>query len=156
AMQALEGIFRFYEVESSPMKLAALEKMKDAAGNATALKTVAELAIAAADTATANDEYAVAAKFGQVALSAAKKGNLPGAVTDEAEAQLVRSQKAADAFAPVKAALERLKTDPEDAAAANTVGRYRCFVQARWDDGMKLLAKGATGAVKTAAELDVA
>jgi formylglycine-generating enzyme required for sulfatase activity len=42
----------------------------------------------------------------------------------------------------VRSAEERLKADPEDAAACLKVGRWYCFDKGNWEDGLKLLAKG--------------
>jgi hypothetical protein len=51
--------------------------------------------------------------------------------------------------------MEKLKTEPNDEAANLTVGKYRCFVQGRWADGLKLLTRGGNVALKGVAELDL-
>ena len=156
AMQGLDGIIRNYVVDADALRLAAFEKIKDTAGNNTALKAIVDMAIASSDIAMAKDDYALASKFAQTALAAAKRGNLPAAVHDEAEAQVAKAQKGAELFAPVKDAIARLQAKADDHDAAYIVGRYRCCTQGRWDEGLPALAKGATAAMKAAAERDAA
>jgi formylglycine-generating enzyme required for sulfatase activity len=49
------------------------------------------------------------------------------------------------------AAREQLKTTPDDAEASLTVGRWQCFNEGDWDSGLKLLAQGSDGALKSLA-----
>ena len=158
AMQALEGIIRNYLVNADQLKLEAFEKIKEAATdkNITALRIVTEMAMAASDIASTTEDFAITAKYAQAAIASAKRGMLPAALLEEAEGQLAKAKKSAEAFAPVKDAIEKLKADPNDLDAADLVGRYRCFTQGRWDEGTKFLARGATGALKAAAALDAA
>ncbi|MGO8750098.1 MAG: SUMF1/EgtB/PvdO family nonheme iron enzyme [Thermoguttaceae bacterium] len=51
----------------------------------------------------------------------------------------------------VQAARERLKTEPEDPDACLAVGRWTCFHQGDWELGLKLLAKGSDGPLKSLA-----
>jgi hypothetical protein len=155
AMQAVQRIIHLYQVDADQSKLATFEKITES-GNLTALRTVADMALAASDVSAAADDYSTAVKYAQTALAAAKRGNSPAATVEFAENQVLKSQKNNEAFAPVKSALERLKANPEDRDAAYLVGRYRCFKQGRWEDGIGPLATGATAALKAAAELDAA
>ena len=54
------------------------------------------------------------------------------------------------------AAQERLKTAPDDPDACLAVGRWHCFYQGDWDEGLKLLAKGSDDALKSAAAEELA
>lgn len=156
AMQALDGIIRHYRVDADAERLALFEKVKDTAGNVTARRSVAEMSLAASDLSLVKDDFTYAVKFAQTALSAAKLGNLPQTFQEDVESQITRMKKQAESFAAVKEALERIKRDPDDRDSAYVVGRYRCFTQGRWDEGLPALAKGATGALKAAAEKDAA
>jgi formylglycine-generating enzyme required for sulfatase activity len=51
----------------------------------------------------------------------------------------------------IQAALKKLSTVPDDPEACEVVGRWYCFQQGNWDDGLKLLAKGSNGALKSLA-----
>ena len=55
-----------------------------------------------------------------------------------------------------QAAREKLKTDPDDAAASLAVGRWSCFWQGDWEEGLKLLAKGSDAALKSLAAEELA
>ena len=55
-----------------------------------------------------------------------------------------------------EAAQERLKTDPDDAGACLAVGRWYCFCQGDWDEGLKLMAKGSDAALKSLAAAELA
>ena len=46
-------------------------------------------------------------------------------------------------------ALERLKTNPDDADANLQAGRFHCFFKDRWQDGLILLSKGSDSALKS-------
>ncbi len=54
------------------------------------------------------------------------------------------------------AAQERLKTDPDDADACLAVGRWDCFQQGDWDEGLKLLAKCNDATLKSLAAEELA
>ena len=56
----------------------------------------------------------------------------------------------------IRAAQERLKTAPDDADACLAVGRWYCFQQGDWDEGLKLLAKGSDAALKSLAVEELA
>ncbi|HXD87904.1 MAG TPA: hypothetical protein VN641_15535 [Urbifossiella sp.] len=155
ATQAVDGIIRRFEVNGYQLKQELFDKFAASAGNNTALKLIVEHAIAASDVATASDAFDAGIGLAKSAIAAAKRGSLAPQLK-EAETQLELVQKSATAFAAVKSALDRIKVEPNDFEANLRIGRYRCFTQGRWTDGMPMLAKGATGALKTAAELDAA
>ena len=56
----------------------------------------------------------------------------------------------------ILAAQERLKTEPDDPDACLAVGRWYCFQQGDWDEGLKLLAKGSDDALKSLAAEELA
>jgi hypothetical protein len=69
------------------------------------------------------------------------------------KATLVELRRAHDS---VQAALETIKTSPDDAVANAAVGRYRCFIQADWAAGLPLLAKGDDFALARLATAEMA
>jgi hypothetical protein len=154
-VQAVEGIAKWYDVDGTAQKLAALEKVVLNSGNPVVLRAVVDLALTAADDAAAADEYDTAVRFAQVASNAARRGNLGAAAVEDGEVRVTQAKKDGEAFAALKPAIEKLKLTPDDPDANLAVGRYRCFVQGRWDDGLKLLAKGSLPALKAAAALDL-
>jgi len=67
-----------------------------------------------------------------------------------------RLQQARHEREAILTAQERLKTAPDDPAACLAVGRWYCFQQGDWDDGLKLLAKGSDDALKSLAAEELA
>jgi serine/threonine-protein kinase len=74
------------------------------------------------------------------------------ALTDSAK-DLQQARHEHEAFL---AARDRLKTAPNDPVACLAAGRWFCFYQGDWDGGLKLLAKGSDGALKTLASAELA
>ena len=67
-----------------------------------------------------------------------------------------RFQQARRELEAIRAAQERLKTAPDDTNACLAVGRWYCFQQGDWDEGLKLLAKGSDAALKSLAVEELA
>jgi WD40 repeat protein len=156
AAQAIDALAKWYEIDPAAAKLAALEKILSASSSTTTLKAVNELAAAGADAAFDADDYAGAARLAQAAATAARKGGLGPAAIEDADFRLAHLKKTRDAFDAAQPALERLKAAPDDPDANLVVGKFRCFVQGRWADGVKLLAKGSGAPLKQVAELELA
>ncbi|MGL4424177.1 MAG: hypothetical protein ACRCZF_26210, partial [Gemmataceae bacterium] len=117
-------------------------------------KALAEGAVEMAEEMLAHDEYEAALRLLSVADNAFLRANLaPSARELEARIPLIKKQR--EAFEPIRQAAQKLKTTPDDPAASTLVGRYRCFVQRRWDEGLKLLAVGNDAVLKKLAEQDV-
>jgi hypothetical protein len=55
----------------------------------------------------------------------------------------------------VLAAVAKLKNHPDDPDASVQVGRYLCFAQHRWDEGLPLLAHGSDKRLRDLAEKDL-
>jgi hypothetical protein len=156
ALQAIEGLAKWYQVEGAALQQTVLEKILASSTGLPRLKAVAELAGPAAEAAAAADEFDDAVEFAQLAYNAVRKGKLGQLAADEAESRLTQLKNARDDFATVRPAAERLKANPDDPAANSTIGKYRCFVQHRWDDGLKHLTRGQDAGLKAVAELDLA
>ncbi|HEY2588505.1 MAG TPA: hypothetical protein VGI81_22380 [Tepidisphaeraceae bacterium] len=58
-------------------------------------------------------------------------------------------------YAKIVAAGRKLQTNPDDADASLLVGRYLCFMQRRWDEGLPLLAQGADARLRDLAKRDL-
>lgn len=156
AAQAIDALAKWYDTDPTAAKLAALEKVLAAATSTATLRTVHELAGATADAAADADDYAGAVRLAQTAVTAARKGNLGAAAAEDGEFRLAHLKKTREAFDAARPALERLRTDPDDPDANLAAGKFRCFTQGRWADGVKLLAKGASPELRLAGELELA
>jgi WD40 repeat protein len=153
---ATDAIARYYEVDGPAMKVAALEKIMSGSPPAAALRAIHEYGLAGADAAADADDTDTALRLAQLAAAAARRGNLPGTALTDAELRVAHLKRLQDTAAAVRAALDALKANPDDPAANTAVGRFRCFAQGRWDDGVKLLAKGDNAALKAVANLELA
>lgn len=156
AAQAIDGLAKWYEIDPAAAKLAAFDKVLGSSSNNAALRTVNELAAAGADAAFDADNYTDAVKLAQTAATAARKGGLGPAAIEDADFRLSHLKKTRDAFDAAQPSLEKLKAAPDDADANLVAGKFRCYIQGRWADGVKLLAKGSSAALKAAAELELA
>jgi len=154
-LQAIDSLAKWYQFDGPAQQLASLEKILAATTATATAKLIAETATASAQAASDVDELDEAVEFAQLAVSAAKKAKFTTAPLDEADANLAQAKKSRDAFATLRPALEKLKSTPDDPVANLAVGKYRCFTQNRWDDGLKHLAKGEDAALRAVAELDV-
>jgi hypothetical protein len=156
AFTAVDELARLYRLPDAwGMKADALAKTKDATAVANTLRAVAEQAVAAAEAATDEDAFDAALKLATVGAAAARKANQPALAAD-ADARIALTRKMREAFDPIKDAAEKLKSVPADPEANTLVGKYRCFVQGRWADGLKMLAAGSDAGLKAAAEVDLA
>ena len=140
-MKAVASISRFYRVDGEAARLSALETLA-AKAPAVALPKVAELLAAAASEKLRAGDLDGAEKVMQSALNAARRSK----DRDKQKAMLeqlteIRSQK--KLFARIKPFEERLHLDPNDREAATELGQFRCFVEADWDRGLPLLARGS-------------
>jgi len=152
---AIDSLAKWYQFDGPAQQLASLEKILTATAVPATAKLIADAAIASAHAASDVDELDEAVEFAQLAAIAVKKAKLTTAAVEEADANLAQAKKARDAFATIRPALEKVKTMPDDPAANTVIGKYRCFIQSRWDDGLKHLSKGEDAALRAVAELDL-
>jgi|GEM_PF-4008310 len=106
------------------------------------------LAQDAANNALEREDYAGAVAMGNLLLAAAKKSDDPDIVLSAREF-LTRVEK-------LKAAVDTIKTNPDDAGANESLGQYWTFTRGRWDVGLKYLAKGLNKDLADAAKKDLA
>jgi formylglycine-generating enzyme required for sulfatase activity len=115
----------------------------------TALR-VAKAALARAHTPAEKTERAKTAEDAQAELDGVKSTQ---AALVECAKVVLQTRRDRDAL---QAARDQLKTAPDDPVACLVVGRWCCFHQGDWDEGMKLLAKGSDNALKSLAADELA
>ena len=93
-------------------------------------------AVLATREAIRRDDYTVALTLARAIPMAVQKG---GDIDDTARRLGSAITRAGRTHAKVKDALATYRRDPSDAKAAETVGRYLCFVKGDWDRGLELL-----------------
>lgn len=144
-----------YMVDVAEMQLGVLETAAKTAASAEANLKLAEAALTALENALAADNFEAASRFVAVAEAAARKAKSPSLVK-RAETRGKEVHDLARAYEPVKAAVEKLREQPDDPAANLTVGRFSCFVRANWEKGLPLLVKAANERLRAAALKDLA
>jgi hypothetical protein len=135
-----DRIAELFDTDADALADAWFEKLLASLTSAGPLRELAEAAVTEAEKRYDGDRFAAAVKVAQLASAAARKANSAAALAD-AEFRLALAKKAEEAFAPVRAALDKLKDTPADPEANLTVGRFRYQVQRRWDEGLPHLAK---------------
>ena len=106
------------------------------------------------DGAMAKDRYDVAERLTASAKKLARRVGDPQTAKQLAE-RIPDLQKLKRQFDEVKVALDKLQKDPVDAAANLAVGRFRCLVQGRWNEGVGMLALGNDPQLSKIAELEL-
>ncbi|HWC91124.1 MAG TPA: hypothetical protein VG433_15750, partial [Pirellulales bacterium] len=144
-----------FDVE--PLELLAddLEKANQKSHPSAAFKTIAETALEQVDDALAADQFPVAKRFSDVALSAARKAKDPVVL----KSAIDRNKGMATIKQQWEAAEEAKKTlakTPDDPDANLAVGRYLCFVKGDWPAGFAKLAKGSDATLKDLGEKSAA
>ncbi|MCE9554388.1 MAG: hypothetical protein K8T91_13555 [Planctomycetes bacterium] len=123
-----------------------------AAGDATQSAKNAETAMGIAEKCAAAEEFEWARKAADAARAAATKSGRRELVGAVAKRSRLLVQMDTD-YAKVKDAIAALDKDADNGEANGVVGQYKCFIKARWDEGLPLLAKGSDGKLaKLAAE----
>ncbi len=153
-LKAADALDETFEVDGFAFKVAGLEKIAQTATQTTALRATADSVQEIAEELVEKDEYEKALKLSGVAVSCLGRAGATAALK-ELEARLAQVKKLRDGFETVKASVEKLKAAPDDADANAALGRFRCFLQGRWDDGFKFLEKGSDAGLKKLAEMEL-
>ncbi len=143
-----------FDVDGTAMRIALLEKIASTATKVEVLRNLSETCSEMVEELVDQNEFENAIKVATVGITALRHANL-NLMARDLEIRQTQIRKQQEAYQPVKAALEVLKTKPQDAAANAVVGRYRCLILGRWTDGLPNLAAGDDDALKTAATLDL-
>jgi serine/threonine protein kinase/Leucine-rich repeat (LRR) protein len=132
-----------------PLELLAddLEKANQKSHPSAAFKSIAETALEQVDDALAADQFPVAKRLSDVALSAARKAKDPAVLKSAIDRNkgmaTIRQQ-----WEAAEDAKETLAKTPDDPDANLAVGRYLCFVKGDWPAGFAKLAKGSDAVLK--------
>lgn len=137
ALQAVDELGHNYQFDASAMKAAVLDKVLSKSTAAEILTT----SLRQFDLCLANNHYAVAKRFGQIAYRAAElSGNTDG--VDELRERAARLTKLQAAFDAMKPSISVLKTRPDDVAANRKVGEFFCHMKGNWRQGLPFLVAG--------------
>jgi hypothetical protein len=155
SMNAADRLVSEFEVEDYEVKIDALQQLGKALESADAVGEFATYAEPVARQAGEHDEYDAALALAGLLLNLAKEKRATESVKI-AVALKAKLSEMQSAFADVAAALEALKSDPDDPDANQTAGMHRCFHRGDWDGGLPLLAKAKDEALRNLAAGDLA
>ena len=105
------------------------------------LADVVHFILESTQVAAAEGRFEAAEDFAKSAGTAARRSRNP-ALTKSVSARLAEVRGLRKQEADLEPLLNRVAADPKDRDAAKQVGMIRCFTQARWAEGVPLLAKG--------------
>jgi len=147
ALRAVDDMAATFEIGTLPAKVETLLKAAQAANQTKQYPVIVGHAATLIDLAVQQDEFDAARSLSQAAIAAARKSG-DSALVRKAVARGKEIDEMASAYAAVKDAIAKLKTDPVDAEANLAVGRYRCLVKGEWERGISYLALGSDPTLK--------
>jgi hypothetical protein len=155
AFSAIEEIGKTFTTDVLASKAVALATAAESATTPEAGKAVHDLTLPLIAAALDADSYDAARVLGKVAEAAARKAKSPRLVLD-AQKRAEEIRAAEKGFAKQQGYLDRLKANPDDAAANLELGKYYGLTKRHWDRAMPYLARGADATYKALAERDLA
>jgi hypothetical protein len=129
-----------YDIDPLNEKAVYLAKSVADANTPQQIQDIFECAGKLCDEALEKNNYEAAAGLADAALRAARKAKNVSALK-QAEGQQQRVAQILDVKQEADAARSIVENDPEDPAANETLGRYLCFYEEDWSDGLPHLAK---------------
>jgi hypothetical protein len=153
--QNIDELTAEFDLPALDLKANALAAAAPAVTGEEANKALTDVTLRLLADAVDADDYASAAKLGEVALAAAKKARsvaLFNAVRKRTDAALA----ARKTFEGLRPFLERLKKDPADAEANLKVGEHFGLFKGKWERALPYLAKGSHEGLKEQARQDLA
>jgi serine/threonine protein kinase len=156
AFEVVDEIADRFDIDPLDLKIKTLkEALKDGMAKAphgdrfdAALQLIA--------TAGAADRFEEANRALKIAQSIAKKSAKDSDLNLEIKQRKREIDEQEEAYVAIKAHLDKLASDPDDADANLVAGRYCCFVKDDWDAGLKHLSKGSNATLKDLAKRDLA
>ncbi len=148
-VQSLHELYSTYQIPSLSLK-ESFHLRIEAGAKPEDFRRLAEADLNLSQEAVDQDQYDVASKMAQAALSLARKSK-DAALISRGEAAARTATEMRAAFEKARKAEEALAAAPEDASANQIWGEWLCLNKGRWDKGLPLLTKGVDGPIRTAA-----
>ncbi len=149
--KAIDAVDQAFQVNTTLYdKVQAFDAVAKAVRNDDQRKVIAESAVQLATAAQDAGQFDEAQQVASTGLTAAKRLRDKDLV-----ASLLELERSLDAYLEtynkIKPALAVLQTQPADPDANLTVGRFRCFSEGKWDEGIPMLALGSDPDYQTVA-----
>jgi hypothetical protein len=154
AERALATLERDFVVDSIGLKAAALTKASTKAASPAAFQTLGKSIDAFVKDALDADDLDRAEKIAAVGMIAGQQSKIPAEASASMK-RLVQVRALAKSLLTYKAAEAILAKMPDDPKASTEAGQYLALVKGKWDEGLKLLAKGSDAKLKALAQKDL-
>lgn len=154
AMEALDELARWFDVDAGELKLEALNKTNKMANSRPLKQEVIKSAMDLVDQSTEEDAYDIASKAAVVALGAArplKDSRLMKEIADKKR----EVERLGRLYASLADSLARLEADQDDAEANAEVGKFYLLTKQQWNRALPLLARGSDAAYRSLAQRDL-
>jgi hypothetical protein len=155
ATKAIDELVGQYAVASAPTKLQALVLLDKGTRTVEIHKAIFDLGWAASTEAIDADDYDSAASIvkvaGGVAIKSKSAANASKAANRARDIERLRAE-----HRRIKSDIDALAKNPDDADAAERVGRFACFFKGNWNAGLPLLAKSKDEKLRSIAAKDLA
>jgi hypothetical protein len=153
ALDAIDQIAKAYEIDMFAAKQALLISLATKAP-VTTLGTVIDTLFDLASAANDRGDVEAAEELAKAAASAARRSRDRDRQKVAADwlGELKGQKKLAT---QAKALVDRLSRDPTDREAAADLGRFRCFQESKWAEGLPLLAEGADASLAALAKAEL-
>jgi len=155
AFRIVDEMAAVFEVDPLEAKVAVLTGFAKVSRTTVRHKTAARHGLLLLDEAMRLKKSDLVDRLAKLAEAEARRAR-DSALSREVRAQIDGIQQAAAAVAKVQAATAVLKDNPSDPQANLTVGEHLCFVEADWQRGLPMLARGADPTLKALAEKELA
>lgn len=155
ALAIVDDWSRRFDIRAFQLKAAAVSKCADVLKTVGDRRQLAELALGLSDECRLSGNFETAEDLAQLATTTAtrlKDAEL-GKSARECRDLIVYSKKRLPA---AKEAERQLAAQPDDLAASLEWGRFLCFCQGNWDQGLPFLTRGGNTPLAVAAKQDLA
>lgn len=152
AFGAIEDMSKLFNIDATELKVSALTSAMDRA-----LIPPGQLMdnyLKVADAALIDGDVTFAAQASMLASRVAR-GTRSAVNVQRAREMELRVHDASRNATKVVVAARKLQANPDDGPSNLMVGRYLCFIQGKWDEGLPLLAKGSDSHLRDLAEKDL-
>jgi formylglycine-generating enzyme required for sulfatase activity len=144
-----------YELDVLTVQAKMLIRFADDANQADELQSLLKSAGKVIDVALAAEQFVLADELAMAVYRACQKSAgrpyRPEALQRHKDAAQARTR-----WEEIQKAQAALESNPDDAEAHATVGRWHCFVKGDWEAGLSHLAKGSDATLKALAERELA
>jgi hypothetical protein len=155
ALRKIDQIAQRFAIDAPSEKLATLTRARTLRLTPTAANSYAEATLQVGDIFMHRGDFESAGRAAALATALVQKKQ-DAKIASAAQSLAADARKGHAEATIAKLADDKLKTQPADAAANLTVGRFMCFWLGDWTHGLPHLALGSDVEIKTAAAADIA